>query len=54
VEIAAASGRRCLVIHSTEPMRIARALYEKRGFRRAPELDFLQGDLRISGYRLTF
>jgi pimeloyl-ACP methyl ester carboxylesterase/ribosomal protein S18 acetylase RimI-like enzyme len=54
VEIAAAGRCRCVVIHSTEPMRIARALYEKRGFRRAPELDFLQGGFPVSGYRLTF
>ena len=54
VEIAAADRRRCVVIHSTEPMRIARALYEKRGFRRAPELDFLQSGYPVSGYRLRF
>ncbi len=52
VEIAAANGHRCIVIYSTEPMRIARALYEKRGFRRAPDLDILQGDLNVSGFRL--
>jgi pimeloyl-ACP methyl ester carboxylesterase/ribosomal protein S18 acetylase RimI-like enzyme len=52
VEIAATNGHRCIVIHSTAAMRIARALYEKRGFRRAPELDIVQGRLKISGFRL--
>jgi pimeloyl-ACP methyl ester carboxylesterase/ribosomal protein S18 acetylase RimI-like enzyme len=52
VEIATANGHRCVVIHSTAAMRIAQALYEKRGFRRAPELDILQGRLKISGFRL--
>ena len=53
VEMATASGRRRVVIHSAEPMRVARAIYEKRGFRRAPDLDFLQSDLPLSGFRLT-
>jgi pimeloyl-ACP methyl ester carboxylesterase/GNAT superfamily N-acetyltransferase len=52
VEMAEANGHRCVVIHSTEPMRVARSLYERRGFRRAPDLDFLQGGLPVSGYRL--
>jgi pimeloyl-ACP methyl ester carboxylesterase/ribosomal protein S18 acetylase RimI-like enzyme len=52
VETAAANGHRCVIIHSTAAMRIARALYEKRGFRRAPDLDILQGGLKISGFRL--
>jgi pimeloyl-ACP methyl ester carboxylesterase/GNAT superfamily N-acetyltransferase len=53
IAMAATSGCRSVVIHSTEPMRIARTLYERRGFRRAPELDLVQGPLRLSGYRLT-
>jgi pimeloyl-ACP methyl ester carboxylesterase/ribosomal protein S18 acetylase RimI-like enzyme len=52
VETAVADGHRCVVIHSTAAMRIARALYEKRGFRRAPDLDIVQGRLKISGFRL--
>ena len=52
VETAAANGHRCVVIHSTAPMRVARSIYEKRGFSRAPELDFREGDLAIFGFRL--
>ena len=42
-----------MVIHTTNSMRVAWSIYEKRGFRRAPDLDFLQGDLPVFGFRLT-
>ncbi|HTJ40991.1 MAG TPA: GNAT family N-acetyltransferase [Kofleriaceae bacterium] len=45
-------GRAEIVIHSTEAMRIARGLYDRLGFRRAPELDFRQESLPVFGFRL--
>lgn len=37
---AAAGGRRRIVLHTTAEMTVARQLYERRGFRRAPQLDW--------------
>jgi ribosomal protein S18 acetylase RimI-like enzyme len=45
-------GRRKLIIHSTEAMRPAWTLYESLGFRRSSDLDFMQGDLPVLGFRL--
>jgi predicted N-acetyltransferase YhbS len=36
---ARAEGRRKIVLHSTELMKVARAMYERRGFRRAEDRD---------------
>jgi GNAT superfamily N-acetyltransferase len=52
IETARAAGRRRLVIHSTDAMRIARTIYVARGFERAPDLDFVQGSLPVYGFRL--
>jgi hypothetical protein len=35
-----------------DALRIARGLYERLGFRRAPELDFHQESLPVLGFRL--
>lgn len=40
LERARTAGRRRVVLHSTEPMRAAQRLYEREGFRRAPERDW--------------
>ncbi len=53
IEAARAAGRRRLVIHSTEAMKAARAIYAARGFARAPDLDFVQGAMPVYGYRLA-
>ena len=53
IETARAAGRRRLVIHSTDAMKAARAIYAARGFERAPELDFVQGSLPVHGFRLA-
>jgi GNAT superfamily N-acetyltransferase len=42
-----------LFIHSTESMKIARAMYEKLGFLRFKEIDFVQGGLPVFGFKLT-
>lgn len=41
-----------LVIHSTKAMQIAWNLYERMGFKRFHEIDFLQDDLEVFGFKL--
>ncbi|MDX8340440.1 GNAT family N-acetyltransferase [Draconibacterium sp. IB214405] len=41
-----------LIIHSTEYMRIAWNMYEKLGFKRSSDLDFMQEELPVFGFRL--
>ncbi len=53
VRRARASGNAVLTLHTTDMMRVARHLYGRMGFVRAPELDFHPApDLTIQGYRL--
>ena len=53
IELAQESGHECVVLHTTQPMRVAWALYEDLGFTRAHDLDFMQGALPVYGFRLT-
>lgn len=46
------SNKKQMVIHSTKAMQVAWGMYEKMGFARAPELDFMQEDLEVFGFRL--
>lgn len=39
LELGRTEGRRRVVLHSTEPMKVARAMYERLGFERAPQRD---------------
>lgn len=48
-----ALGREEVILHTTEVMPIARAMYERMGFTRAPELDFSPGGFLIMGFRLA-
>ncbi|MBT8296152.1 MAG: GNAT family N-acetyltransferase [Gramella sp.] len=41
-----------LIIHSTEFMKIAWSMYEKLGFQRSVDLDFMQQELPVYGFRL--
>lgn len=41
-----------LIIHSTKAMHIAWEIYEKIGFERSVDLDFMQGELPVFGFRL--
>lgn len=52
IGLARAEGKAQVVIHSTAAMRVAWGMYERLGFRRSPDLDFLQGDLPVFGFRL--
>lgn len=42
-----------VIIHSTEAMRTARRMYESLGFKRSADLDFMQGELPVFGFRLA-
>jgi GNAT superfamily N-acetyltransferase len=41
-----------MIIHSTRAMQTAWAMYERMGFRRSSDLDFIQGELPVFGFRL--
>ncbi len=41
-----------LIIHTTMAMQTAWKMYEKMGFRRSKDLDFMQGELAVFGFRL--
>lgn len=42
-----------MVIHTTQSMQTAWKMYEAIGFRRSEDLDFMQGELPVFGFRLT-
>lgn len=52
IELAKERHHAQVIIHTTEAMRVAWAMYERRGFERSPDLDFLQGALPVFGFRL--
>ncbi|MDA3955073.1 MAG: GNAT family N-acetyltransferase [Bacteroidales bacterium] len=41
-----------VVIHTTKAMQTAWKMYEKIGFKRSEDLDFMQGELPVFGFRL--
>lgn len=41
-----------LIIHSTNTMKVAWKMYERIGFQRYNELDFMQGDIKVCGFKL--
>ncbi|MFV8224707.1 GNAT family N-acetyltransferase [Christiangramia aquimixticola] len=46
------NGQKQVIIHSTDFMKIAWKMYEKIGFKRSEDLDFMQGNLQVYGFRL--
>lgn len=44
---------RQVVIHTTNSMQIAWKMYEDLGFKRSEDLDFMQADLLVYGFRLS-
>ena len=42
-----------VVIHTTASMKVAWKMYEALGFKRSEDLDFMQGDLAVFGFRLA-
>ncbi len=43
---------RKVVLHTTQAMQVAWGLYEKLGFERSVDLDFMQVGLPVFGFRL--
>lgn len=44
-------GSRQLIIHTTMAMQTAWKMYEQSGFKRSEDLDFMQGELPVYGFR---
>lgn len=51
---AKSDGLKQMIIHTTDSMRVAWRMYEKMGFVRSEDLDFLQNGLQVYGFRLRF
>ena len=51
IDKATTMNLRQVIIHSTEAMQIACMMYEKIGFKRSEDLDFMQGELPVYGFR---
>lgn len=45
-------GSSQMIIHTTMAMQAAWKMYEHRGFKRSKDLDFMQGELAVFGFRL--
>lgn len=52
IEKTALDGNKELIIHSTEYMKVAWSMYESLGFKRSRDLDFMQKELPVFGFRL--
>lgn len=52
VDLAREKGHAAVILHTTQPMRIAWGLYERLGFKRSEDLDFSQQGLPVFGFRL--
>jgi GNAT superfamily N-acetyltransferase len=53
IALAKERGHRQVILHTTAAMKVAWRMYETLGFERSPDLDFLQGELPVFGFRLT-
>ena len=52
LDLARAAGHAQVILHTTQAMRTAWGLYERLGFRRSEDLDFLQQGFPVFGFRL--
>lgn len=52
IEKAKSKKHHQLIIHSTMAMQTAWKMYERLGFKRSEDLDFMQGELAVFGFRL--
>lgn len=54
IQLAKDENQSQMIIHTTEAMQVAWKMYENIGFRRSKDLDFLQENLPVYGFRLRF
>lgn len=52
IKMAKDEKRNQMIIHTTKAMQRAWNMYENMGFKRSKDLDFLQGELPVFGFRL--
>lgn len=52
IDLAKANGHAQVVLHTTKSMQPAWKMYEGMGFNRSADLDFVQGELAVFGFRL--
>jgi GNAT superfamily N-acetyltransferase len=52
IDRAKEQGRSQLILHTTMAMQTAWKMYERMGFSRSEDLDFMQGDLAVHGFRM--
>lgn len=52
IKLAKTQNHYQIIIHSTKAMEIAWRMYEKMGFKRSKDLDFMQEQLPVFGFRL--
>ena len=53
IQLARQSGHSLVVLHTTQAMNVAWAMYESLGFARCEDLDFYQQELPVFGFKLT-
>lgn len=53
IQLAREAGHAQVILHTTQAMRTAWGLYERMGFRRSEDLDFLQQGFPVFGFRLA-
>lgn len=53
IEKAKVKKKQQVIIHSTLAMQTAWKMYENMGFKRSEDLDFMQGELPVFGFRLS-
>jgi ribosomal protein S18 acetylase RimI-like enzyme len=53
IDLARDAGHSQVILHTTAAMRVAWRMYERLGFVRAEELDFLQEGFQVRGFRLA-
>ncbi|HEX7112268.1 MAG TPA: GNAT family N-acetyltransferase [Mizugakiibacter sp.] len=52
IDLAKAAGHTQVILHTTRAMQQAWAMYERLGFKRSEDLDFLQAGFPVFGFRL--
>jgi GNAT superfamily N-acetyltransferase len=53
IQLAREAGHAQVILHTTQAMQVAWRLYERLGFQRSVDLDFLQQELPVFGFRLS-